>query len=182
MVSVIARNYARALFELSREEGRIDAVGEDLPLVRDALASDSGVRGFLASRLLGRPAKKAMIRSVFAGSVQDLVLRLLLLLVDRGRTRLVPEVAEEFIRLAHHARGEREATAWSPFPLDAGEVKRISVALQARFGGRVELDVRGRPELIAGVVAESEGQEMEFTLQGQMKALRERLTARQPGE
>jgi F-type H+-transporting ATPase subunit delta len=178
MVGVISRNYARALFDLAREAGVIEEIGAGLVPARDALSVDPDVRGFLSSRLIGRPAKKAVIRSAFAGRVHEWVLTLLFLLADRGRTRLIPEIVEEYDRLARYERGQREVTVWSAFPLGAEEKGRITAAMEARFGGRVVLDVREKPGLIGGVVVESEGQEIEFTLEGQLKALAGRMTGK----
>jgi F-type H+-transporting ATPase subunit delta len=177
MVSLVARNYARAIFELAREAGRIDAIGADLPGARDALTGDAEIRGFLASRLIGRQAKKSVIRKVLSDTVEGWVLTLIVLLVDRGRIRILPEIAEEYERLARYERGEREVILWTAFPLGEEERQRITRAMEARFGGHVRLDVREKPGLIGGVVAESEGQEIDFTLEGQLKGLAGRIRA-----
>ncbi len=179
MVSMIGRNYARAIFELASEDGHADAVGDDLLLLRDGLASDPSARGFLASRVVGKAAKRRLVSAVFSGRVDATLLTFLLVLVDRGRAALLPEIVEEYERLARRARGERQVTVWSPFPLDAEEQGRIREALEKRFRCGVVLDVRSRPELIGGVVAESEGQEFELSLEHDLKALAERLTGKQ---
>jgi F-type H+-transporting ATPase subunit delta len=181
MVSAVGRNYARALFELAAEEGGMDAVGEDLGPVCEVLATDRDARSFLVSRVVGRPAKRRMISAAFAGRVDPKVLTLLLILADRGRIPLLPQIAEEYERLVRHARGLREVTVWSAFPLGAEEGGRLAAALEARFGGRVVMDVQRKAELIGGALAESEGQEIEFSLEGQLKALAGRITARQGG-
>ncbi len=179
MVSMLGRNYARAIFELASEEGRADAVGEELPLVLDGLVSDPDARGFLASRVVGRPAKRRLVSAVFSGRVDATLLTFLLVLGDRGRTGLLPEIVEEYERLARRARGERQVTVWSPFPLGAEEQERMREALERRFRSGVILDVHSRPELIGGVVAESEGQEIELSLEHDLATLAERLKGKQ---
>ncbi len=178
MVGVISRNYARALFEVAAEEGRVDAVGEGILAARDCLSTDPEARSFLASRVVGRPAKKRLVSTAFSGRVEPAVASFLRLLVQRGRAYLLPEITEEYQRLARRAQGLRDVTAWSPFPLSAEEQERLRAALEARLGGRVVLEVRGRSGLIGGVAAESEGQEIELSLEGQLKDLSRRVTAR----
>jgi F-type H+-transporting ATPase subunit delta len=171
MTSTLGRNYARALFELARETGTLDAVEDDLHGVRDALHTEREARNFLANRLIGRATKKSLIRESFEGKVDPQVLTLLFLLVDRGRTLLIGEVVEELERLSRLARGVRKVTVFSAFPLGEDEKKRITGALEKRFSATVELTTEIRTSLIGGVVAESEGQEIEFSIEGRLKEL-----------
>ena len=173
MTSTVGRNYARALFELAREASVLDGVEADIRAARDTLYTDRAVRDFLGNRLIGRTAKKAVIRAGLEGKVHQDVLSLLFLLADRGRVRLLGEVTEEFERLARLARGVRRVRVATAFALDAGQRERVVRSLEARYSGRVELEVEVRPSLIGGMVAESEGQEIELSLEGSLKGLRE---------
>jgi F-type H+-transporting ATPase subunit delta len=170
VTTTLGRNYARALFELARESSSLDAVEQDLRDVCQALDADLEVRAFLGNRLISRSAKKSLFKG-FEGTADPRVFTLLLLLVDRGRTRLLGEIAEEFERLSRLARGVRKVKVYSAFPLGEEEKTRITRALEARMSARVELETEIRPSLIGGVVAESEGQEIEFSIEGRLKEL-----------
>ncbi len=172
MTSTVGRSYARALFELAAESGPVEGVQEDLRAARDALYSDATVREFLGNRLIGRTTKKDVIRSGLEGKVDGRVLTLLFLLADRGRARLLGEIVEEFERLARLARGVRKVRVASAFPLDAAQEARITRSLEARYGGKVDLEVEIRPSLIGGVVTDNEGHEIELSIEGQLKNLR----------
>ena len=178
MTSGVARNYARALFELAVEDSTIQAVEADLRAARDALYEDKEARDFLASRVVGRAPKRTLVRSAFEGRVDPRVLTLLLLVAERGRARLLGEIDDEFERLSRIARGVRRATVLSAFPLGDEEKGRIRAALQERYGGTVELKMEIRPSLIGGVLCLSEGQEMEFTAEGQLTGLHDRLRSK----
>jgi F-type H+-transporting ATPase subunit delta len=179
MTSTVGRSYARALFELAVETGSRDGVEEDLRAARDVLYADTAVRDFLGNRLIGRTTKKAVIRAGLAGRIDERVLALLLLLAERGRVRLLGEIAEEFARLARLARGVRRVTVASAFALDDARRERITRSLEARYGGRVELETEIRPSLIGGFVAESEGQEIELSLQGGLKEMLKTVAGRE---
>jgi F-type H+-transporting ATPase subunit delta len=175
MTSGVARNYARAIFELATEDSTILAVEADLRAARDALYEDKEARDFLASRVVGRAPKRRLVRSAFEGRVDPRVLTLLLLVAERGRARLLGEIDDEYERLSRIARGVRRATILSAFPLGDEEKGRIRSALEGRYGGTVELKTVVQPSLIGGVLALSEGQEIEFTAEGQLKDLHDRL-------
>ncbi|MGO9410055.1 MAG: ATP synthase F1 subunit delta [Spirochaetia bacterium] len=176
MTSGVARNYARALFELAVEDSSIPQVEADLRAAREALYEDKEARDFLASRVVGRAPKRKLILSAFEGKVDPRVLTLLLLVAERGRARLLGEIDDEYERLSRIARGVRRATVISAFALGDEEKRRIRSALEGRYGGTVELKTEVRSSLIGGVLALSEGQEMEFTAEGQLRDLHGRLT------
>ena len=156
----------------------MDAMETDVRAARDALFTDRDVRAFLSNRLISRATKKKLVRAGFESQVDPRVLDLLFLMVDRGRTMLIGEVAEEFERLCRLARGVRKVKVSSAFPLDAEERERITRSLEKRLSARVELETDVRPSLIGGLVAESDGQEIEFSIEGQLKALSSRLEGR----
>ncbi|MGA2615588.1 MAG: ATP synthase F1 subunit delta [Spirochaetia bacterium] len=179
MTSGVARNYARALFELAAEDSTIQEVEADLRAARDALFEDKEARDFLASRVVGRAPKRRLVLSAFEGKVDPRVLTLLLMVAERGRARLLGEIDNEYERLSRIARGVRRATILSAFPLGDEERARVRSALEKRYGGTVELQTQIRPALICGIIALSEGQEIEFTAEGQLKDLHDGLI--QPG-
>lgn len=171
MTSSVGRNYAQALFDLASETSSRDAVEEELRAARDALFGDRTVRDFLSNRLISRTTKKNLVRAGFEGKVDGRLLILLFLLIDRGRTALLGEICEELERLCRMARGVRKVKVYSAFPLAAEEKGRITRALQTRLSAIVELETELRPSLIGGVVAESEGQEIEFSIEGRLRDL-----------
>jgi F-type H+-transporting ATPase subunit delta len=179
MTGIVGRNYARALFELAAETSSLEAVETDVNAARDALYADRPARDFLGNRLIGKTTKRNLVTRAFEGVLDPRVLVLLFILVDRGRTTLLGEIAEEFERLSRQARGARKVRLVSAFPLGETERARITGSLEARFASRVELETEIRPSLIGGVVAESEGQEIEYSIEGELKDLATQLQAQE---
>jgi len=175
MTSGIARNYAHALFDLAVETGDLLAVEADLDAARDLLHGEKAAREFLGNKLIGRTTKKNLIRQAFEGKIDSRLMVLLYLLANRGRTDLLGEIAEEYERLSRLARGGRNGKVYSAFPLGKEEKALITRSLEERFKSGVDLRTEVRPSLIGGVVAESEGQEIELSIQGQLKGLVDRL-------
>jgi F-type H+-transporting ATPase subunit delta len=178
MTSGLARNYARALFDLAMETGDLLAVEADLGTVRDLLYKAKDAREFLGNKLIGRTTKKNLIRQAFEGKVDSRLMVLLYLLANRGRTELIGEIAEEYERLSRLARGVRNVKIVSAFPLEKDEKALIARSLEKRLKASVEIRTEVRPSLIGGVVTESEGQEIELSVQGQLKGLADRLAGK----
>jgi F-type H+-transporting ATPase subunit delta len=175
MTSGIARNYARALFDLAEETGDLLEVEADLGTARDLLHTAEDAREFLGNKLIGRTTKKNLIRRAFEGKVDSRLMILLYLLANRGRTGLLGEIAEEYERLSRLARGVRNVKVISAFPLGRDEKALITRSLEKRLQASVDLRTEVRPSLIGGVIAESEGQEIALTIQGELKSLADKL-------
>src|SRR5215213_7018978 len=90
--------YARALFDVARKEADIDQAGRDLAAFAQLVAGHESL-----PRVLGNPAipparKRAVVEQLLArtGFTSPLVGKLLLLLADRDRLALLPEIAAAY--------------------------------------------------------------------------------------
>ncbi len=176
MTSLAGRNYARALFELAAASGDTDAVERDVRAACTVLFDAAEAREFLSNRLIGRTPKKRVIRDALEGSVDGRVMVLLNLLVDRGRTPLLGEIAEEMERLGRLARGVRKVTVDTAVPLGEEEVRRVTRALETQLAARVELETQAEPSLVGGVRASSEGKVIELSVESRLRDLHARLS------
>ncbi|MBR3622176.1 MAG: F0F1 ATP synthase subunit delta, partial [Selenomonadaceae bacterium] len=79
----IARKYAGAMFELAKEEGKLEAYGKDLKKVKSEFFSVPGVREFFANPQVEQKAKKELITKVCSGEVATKVYHFLMLLADK---------------------------------------------------------------------------------------------------
>ncbi|MET1176280.1 ATP synthase F1 subunit delta, partial [Paenibacillus amylolyticus] len=76
--------------------------------------------------VLGHPKvpaekKKQILKDSF-GSVSTAVLHTLYLLVDRSRTSIVPDLADEYVKMANRFRGTEDAIVYSVKPLSEEEI------------------------------------------------------------
>ena len=148
----LARPYARAVFALAREQGRLphwsnmlgfsaQAVSE--PAVRGALSDPRVEAGVLADLLLP------------PGDTDVAYAQFLAVLADNQRLVLLPEISALYD--AQRAEAERvvKATITSANPLDASELAKLSDALRKRFGREVEVSTAVDAALIGGAVIDA---------------------------
>ena len=84
----LANVYARSLLELAEEQGgqeRIESVLGQLEDLLEMARADKTFGEFLASRVLTTVGRAASLRRILDGRVDDLVLRFLLVLNEKGR-------------------------------------------------------------------------------------------------
>ncbi|KPK61942.1 MAG: hypothetical protein AMS21_08525 [Gemmatimonas sp. SG8_38_2] len=103
--TTVARNYAEALFELAQRDDDLESYAQQLGMFADLVESEKDFRFFLASPQIEPSKKKGAVRDVFQGQIPDRLLRFLFVVIDKRRTRVLPEIAEEFTTLVNQHYG-----------------------------------------------------------------------------
>ena len=94
--SLIAVRYAKALYKLVKEQGKLDAVNNELVWISDVLASNSELGQFLYSPIYKVSQKKKIVTELFGAKCTDTTLKFLLLVVEKGREELLLNIIRDF--------------------------------------------------------------------------------------
>jgi F-type H+-transporting ATPase subunit delta len=172
-----ARRYAKALFELAKEDGKVAEVVGELGSMGDLLEGNPELHDVLFRPL--HPV--AQRRAVLAGVTDQIgasptVQSFFSLLIDQRRLVDFPAIREEFERLASEDAGLRRAEVVSAGPLRDDQLERLRRALSTRTGGEVEVSVRVDPSLLGGVIAKVGDLVFDGSLRTQLRQLRANLT------
>jgi len=173
---VLARRYAKALFDLGREIGSPSALLEEL----DGIAGMAGEHADLARVLFTPLYPREQRRSVVTALAQRMGLgttirSFLLILVDENRTSLLPAIRDELEALVDRAAGRLQAQITSARPLSQEEIERLRGALSRRVNAELVLDVKVDPQLIGGVVARVGDLLLDGSVRTQLASLAESL-------
>jgi F-type H+-transporting ATPase subunit delta len=173
----VAARYARALLDVTVASGDPDRVERDLADLAALLREAPALATLLAHPGLPLARKRALLEALFGrlGEPDPTVRRLLTMLVERGRTRLLPEVHEAYrTRLMEHRRMV-QARVTTAAPLAPALVDRLASRLSAVTGRQVQLVVEVDPTLMGGVVARIGSLVYDGSLTRQLERLKERL-------
>lgn len=171
----VARRYACALFQASRRLGKMEAVQADVESLADLWGRTPALRDALVSPLVTMDRKHALIGRLFEGKVDTLTSSFLHVLVDKRREAVVPEVREEFVRLADDARGLIRAHVQVAAPIDEAQRASLVAGLERRTGKRIELTVETEPAVIGGAVVRMQDTVIDGSVRGALERLREQM-------
>jgi F-type H+-transporting ATPase subunit delta len=153
--TIIARNYAETLIALAQRDGgdtAVDTYGVALDDVAELLRQEPRIREFLGSPRVSTDDRKRAIRGTFEGRVPESFLRFLLVVVDKRRQTLLPEIAIEYRALVDQLRGRVRAHITLARDADAGLRDEIVAALEKRIGRTVIPTFSSDPALLGGVL------------------------------
>lgn len=172
-----ARPYARALWELAKERGQVDAVGRELELVAQAIAETAALRDLFVRPWVAASIKEAVAREVAERlDVSALMRDFVALVVRQGRGDQLEGAATVYRELADQDLGRLRADVRTAVPLTEEERQRLRERLGRVLGGRqVVLAETVDRDLLGGFVAEVGGYIVDGSLDGQLARMRERL-------
>jgi len=175
VAGAVAKRYARAVFELARDEKDLAGWGRRAERVAQALG-DEETRQLLLNPSVPMEARLEALDTATKG--WDTGARnLAKLLVAARRADAARDVADEYGRLVDEAEGRVQATATTAVELPAQERNRISKELAASLGRDVRLNVKVDPSIIGGLVLQFGDSLIDASVATRLQQLRRRLSS-----
>jgi F-type H+-transporting ATPase subunit delta len=173
-VSVVDRVYARALFDAALEVERLEPVRDQLAQLVAAQSEVPEFRQLLRNPQLDPRSKAAALKELLAGG-EDLLRNFLLVLVDKGRTAQLEEIAREFERLVSEQEGVVHAELTTAVELSDEDAGELLQQIERASGRRVEASRSVDPELIGGIVLQVGSHRLDASVRGRLERLRREL-------
>lgn len=174
-MSRVARRYAKALFELAREAGDVEAPGRELEVLARAF-EDPAMASLLEIATRDGRVRRAMAPQVSAqlGST-PLLSKFLAVLAANNRLLELGAIEREYQRLEDRHLGRVRARIRSAKPLSDESRRRINEAFERQTGKRVIAETDVDPELLGGVVVEVAGRVFDGSLRTRLERLERSL-------
>jgi F-type H+-transporting ATPase subunit delta len=171
-----ARRYAKALFQLAEEAGRVIEVRGELEALASVLADHRELSGVLLRPLHPVAQRRAVLAAVADRlGASPLFKSFLSFLIDRRRLLQLDVIGAEYGRLADERAGLTRATVRAATELTDEQLERLRRALSARVGREVVVAVEVDPDLLGGLVAQVGDVVYDGSLRTQLRQLRESL-------
>jgi F-type H+-transporting ATPase subunit delta len=173
-----AARYARALFDVARQEADVVKVQHDLSAVVAAIAENPELARVLASRGVSEAARRQIIVAVAEkiGAAAPLA-KLLGLLADRGRLELLPDVEAVYTERLLDYQNVLQADVTTAVPLGPEATEALAASLASATGKQITMRVSVDPSLLGGVVARVGSTVYDGSVRTQLKKMRDQLVA-----
>lgn len=146
-----ARPYAKAVFEIARDEDAFDAWSGRLEFWAAVIGNPEMSQRLEAPGLTALE-KASLIEKVDADGMDDHSRNFIRLLAENNRLEMMPDIAGIYQDLKAEAEGEIEAMVISAFELSGEQSDRIAAALSKRLDRRVRITSSVDNTLIGGAV------------------------------
>ncbi|MCP5059650.1 MAG: ATP synthase F1 subunit delta [bacterium] len=171
-----AERYAKALFQLAKDQGDVAVIRTELRGLGSLLEENEDLREVLLQPLHPAAQRRAVLASVAEQLGASTFLKSFYsFLIDQRRLVDFAAIEEAYGELADADAGLIKAQVRSAAPLNDDQRTRLQSALGARAGGNVELEVEIDPSLLGGVVAQIGDTFYDGSLESQLQQLRASL-------
>ncbi len=151
--SVYAKRYAQAAFEMAREKQELNVWQSDLRKVA-GLARDEAVFSLLDNRETPFE-EKAKTLTDRLGDIHPEVMKMVSMLVAKGRLGMIDDISDEYQRLVDGHRGVEgveTVEVTTAVPLDEADRLKIAQRITGIVGRPVVLKPVVDPEVIGGMI------------------------------
>lgn len=169
-----AARYAKALLDLTLENGSVEAVEKDLIRFVQVVKESNDFRIFLNSPVVRDDKKIAIYQKVFEG-FNPLTMQFFTLVTKNGREQLLPEIAAQFERQLMKNRGIVSGSIVSATPLTEKTKQEILDRIAPAFEGSLQLSESVDPSLLGGFVIRIEDKQIDASVANKLKELRQEL-------
>ena len=168
-----ARPYARAIFELASDDGKLQQWQDNLQLVA-TIASDPDMQAAIAQPAILASELSELFQSVVAGAgleVDANLRNLIALLAENDRLAALPTIATVFASLKREAEGKIEVLVRSAQKLSAKQQDKIATNMAKRLGKEVSITTEIDSSLLAGAVITAGDLVIDGSASGRMEKL-----------
>lgn len=149
----LAARYASALYDLADEQGKLDAVADDLRRLRSLTSEVPDLQRILRGVVIDRSQQMSAMNAVMDDMKADSLTRQFVgVLAGNHRLNALVEVSTAFLARLAEKRGEVVAQIVSARPLSEGQKAKLTEALKRKAGAKVVVDARVDESLIGGLV------------------------------
>lgn len=164
--------YAMALFELARDEQKLDSVSASLGVLKAALADSEDFRRLTTSPLVSREdAVKAVAATAALLKLDTLTAKFLGVLANQRRLAQLGAAIRGFNTLASAHRGEMTAQVTSAHPLSAEQSEALKAKLKAEFERDVTLDMSVDPDILGGLIVKVGSRQIDGSIRTKLNTL-----------
>jgi len=174
--SAIVDRYARAVFELAVESGKLDELTKELVRVAALYRESRDLRVVLENPLVGEEHRDALLRDLAKRlGLSELATNAVRLVAQRGRAVALPDIAERVSGLADEKAGIIRAKVISATALSEDFYAKLTQKLEQKTQKKVVIEREQDPSLIAGVITKIGDNTIDGSLRGRLQALESEL-------
>ena len=148
-----AQRYAKAVFSIGVDSGDYERLGQEIEAVAAAMDQDEVLRDILISPQHDLTVRRQMVTALAVKKgLNPTINNFLLLLVEKGRASLLPEISRNYQKLSDEKAGRMKATVITASKISESVLGELKSSLEKSTGKKVFLTPQLDPTLVGGTV------------------------------
>jgi F-type H+-transporting ATPase subunit delta len=170
-VEEIAQVYSRSLFEVAKEQGKLDLIKEQLDQFTDALEQNRELAIFFFSPYFSTEEKKRGLERALVDADPTLV-NFLAVLIENHRMPVIYRARKQFEALWEAENRLLPVDVTSAVTLDPATVDELVRRIREQTGQNVELTSTVDPDILGGIVLRVGNSILDASIKNRLNQLR----------
>ncbi len=170
----LAQVYARSLFQVAREHGKLDVLREQLAQFADALDANRELAVFFFSPYFSTKEKQEGLQRLLDGA-DPILLNFLGLLIENHRMPVIFRISHEYERLWDEENKTLPVEITSAIALDEQTTASLGRTIGERAGRKVTLAAHVDPDIIGGIIVRVGNSILDASIRNRLEQLRRQV-------
>jgi ATP synthase F1 delta subunit len=170
----IASVYARSLFEVAKEQDKLDKVRDEIGEFADALNESRELQVFLFSPYFSTREKSEGLDKAISGADETTV-NFLRLLIEKHRMPVLFRVRAELDQLWEEENRLLPVTVTSAVELPKATVKQIGDRIAEQTDRKVDLSSKVDPDILGGIVVRVGNSVLDASIRNRLENFRKQV-------
>jgi F-type H+-transporting ATPase subunit delta len=167
----LAEVYARSLFEVARDQGKLDELREQLSQFADALDSERELAVFFFSPYFSTKEKQEGLERMLDGA-DPIFLNFLQVLIENHRMPVIFRARQQYERLWERENELLPVDITSAIELDRETTESLGRTIGERAGRKIKLAAHVDPDILGGIVLRVGNSILDASIRNRLEQLR----------
>jgi F-type H+-transporting ATPase subunit delta len=170
----LAQVYARSLFQVALEQGKLDVLREQLGQFADALDKNRQLAVFFFSPYFATAEKQQALGTLLEGA-DEIFINFLSLLIENHRMPVIFRIRHEYERLWDEENKTLPVQITSAIALDGATTESLGQTIGERAGRKVTLTAHVDPDILGGIVLRVGNSILDASIRNRLEQLRRQV-------
>jgi len=170
----IAQVYARSLFEVARDQDKIDEVREQLGELADALDENRSLSTFFFSPYFSTEEKKEGLHKSVEGA-EPIFVNFLELLLEKHRMPVIYRIRSDYEALWREENKLLSVQVTSAVELDDKIVKDLGDRIAEQTDRKIDVTTKVEPDILGGIVLQVGNSILDASIRNRLEQLRRQV-------
>jgi F-type H+-transporting ATPase subunit delta len=172
----IAQRYALALMNQALSDGKMEEISADFNHVINAVNASDELIALLTSPVIRDDVKNRILKEVFSSNVSPLMMNFIIMLTEKHRESILPDIAVSFTELYNKEKNQIPAHFTSAVDIDDSLRSKLIEAIAKRTGKTVLPTFSVDPSIKGGITIRIADTMIDASLRHQLDILYRELT------
>ena len=170
----IAQVYSRSLFEVAKEQDKLDRIRDELAAFADAVAQNRELSVFFFSPYFSTQEKEDGLKRTVVDADPTLI-NFLQVLIENHRLPLIHRIRSQFEVLWDRENRRLPVAVTSAVELDRAVIDALEARILEQTGQNVELESRVDPDILGGIVVQVGNSILDASVRHKLEQLRKEV-------